>query len=612
MHLSADHVVQLLVEDDSGVDLCLDHASGPSVVHDLLSGVLESVPLETVTDGCLPLSGECGSIDDASLHGSDLTGDHLEDVSDGHTGGDSVGVDDEVGGDSVCGEGHVALVDEPSDDSLLSEPGTELVTQLGDPLVPDLDTDEPGTVLGLGDHDGVDESVLSGPDGDGGLTPLLGGHELCIVVIQEPGGRGLSDEDIGSLDLGLGEHESILFVDEEVCLVSTTSDDLVLGQLELIHLSAGVVAGLCTVGPHEGGPSESSLDGALVHDESILDVVSVEGEDGDAEVLSCGPVAVSDVVHGLGLDHGDLGVLHQVSAGVGPDTVVGGGDSECLLTHSCSHGDTGGGVVLGVGNDSCSDSEDDHGVDLHVGVGLVDLAGHGELLAATGVDDLSVLVLGTDAPEDGISVFSDVHPVDVHGGQRTTATGTSLGNVVGLDEDGCVLLLLGIDPLDDALAEEVGPADLVVAHSLDVLPGECEPSVLDDEQGPPETALVGVDDDLAHLLIVTDVDLVGGESASPALPDLVDEPDCIGVDSDEVSVDVDTGSAAGLDGLDVELPEHPLDVGLGESLGDVDDQRCVLHETAVLTLRGLGRAESSPLGGVKVTSLEVGLGPGKG
>ena len=121
-------MVQLLVEDDTGVDVGLDHASGPSVVHDLLSGVLEPVPDESVADGVLVLTGERGTVDDAALHGSDLSGDHLEHVPDGHTGGDSVGVDDEVGCDTVGGEGHVALVDEPSDDSLLSEPGAELVT----------------------------------------------------------------------------------------------------------------------------------------------------------------------------------------------------------------------------------------------------------------------------------------------------------------------------------------------------------------------------------------------------------------------------------------------------------------------------------------------------
>ena len=82
--------------------------------------------------------------------------------------------------------------------------------------------------------------------------------------------------------------------------------------------------------------------------------------------------------------------------------------------------------------------------------------------------------------------------------------------------------------------------------------------------------------------------------------------------SDTVSVDVDTDTVSALDGLNVELPEHPFDVGLRESLGDVDDECGVLHQTAVLTLGGLGGAQPSPLGRVQVTCLEVGLAPGQG
>ena len=368
----------------------------------------------------------------------------------------------------------------------------------------------------------------------------------------------------------------------------------------MVLLSSGVAALLRTVGPHEGGPSETPLDGALVHDERILDVVSVVGEDRDAEVLTGGPVAVSHELHGLRLDHGDLGVLHEVAPGVGPDAVVGRGDTQCLLTHSRTHGDTGCGVVLGVGDDTGRHSEDDHGVDLHVGVLLLHLAGHGELLVAP------------PAPEHGVAVLAGVHPVGVGGRERVVAAGAPAGGVVRVDEDERVLLLLGVEPLDDSLAEHVPPSDLAVADPLDVLPGDVEPSLVDDEQGPPETSLVAVDDDLAHLLVVADVDLVGDETAPPAGPDLVDELPGVGVDTDEVPVDEDTDSRSGLDGLDVELPEHPLDVGLGESLGDVDDERGVLHETAVLTLGCLGGAEPSPLGGVKVTGLEVGLAPGQG
>ena len=369
----------------------------------------------------------------------------------------------------------------------------------------------------------------------------------------------------------------------------------------MVLLPSGVAALLGTVGPHERGPSEASLDGALVHDQRILDVVPVVREDGDAEVLSGGPVGVLDVLHGLRLDHGHLGILHQVASGIGPDPVVGGGDSESLLTHSGTHGDTGGRVVLRIGNDSRRDTDDDHGVDLHVGVLRGHLGRHGELLSAP-------LAL-----EDDVALLADVHPIDIGLGEGVVASfaGTPLRKIVRLHEDERVLLLLGVEPLDESLAEQVVPSYASLADAFDMLPGEREPSVLDDEQRPSETSLVAVDDDLSHLLVVADVDLIGYEPYAPALPDVGDEPGGIGMRSDEVSVDIDPGAGSGLDRLEVQAAEHPFHIVLGESLGDVDDQGGVLHQTAVLTFGGLGRAQPSPLGGVQVTGLEVGLAPGE-
>ena len=226
-----------------------------------------------------------------------------------------MGVDDDIGGDSVGGEGHLGLADETSDDSLLSVPGTELVSEFGDPLVPDLDPGDGGVLLGHGEHDRVDPSALSVPDGEGCLPPLLGGKGL---LLDEPGGRGLTDEDVSAGDLCLGGDQSVVS-ECGVCCVSTCSDDIGGGDLEVVPLPVVQIVGvllLCTVGPEEGGTSESALDGALVHDDCILDVVSVVGEYRDTEVLSCGLVVVTDVLHLLGLHHRHLGVVEQVSAGI--------------------------------------------------------------------------------------------------------------------------------------------------------------------------------------------------------------------------------------------------------------------------------------------------------
>ncbi len=52
-----------------------------------------------------------------------------------------------------------------------------------------------------------------------------------------------------------------------------------------------------------------------------------------------------------------------------------------------------------------------------------------------------------------------------------------------------------------------------------------------------------------------------------------------------------------------------MDILLAEAFRHVDDERSILHQPAVLTLGGLVGAQATPLRGVQVTGLEVGLGP---
>ena len=149
--------------------------------------------------------------------------------------------------------------------------------------------------------------------------------------------------------------------------------------------------------------------------------------------------------------------------------------------------------------------------------------------------------------------------------------------------------------------------------------------VLDDHERTAEPARVAVDDDLVHLVVVADVDLVGlvaerrRERAGPAaFADLADEVDRLGVESDQVPVDVDPGGTPslgrrglgqhlGADLARVEVPQDERDLLLVRPFRDVDAKGVVLDEAAVLPFGGLVRAETSPLGRVQVARLEVRL-----
>ncbi len=144
-----------------------------------------------------------------------------------------------------------------------------------------------------------------------------------------------------------------------------------------------------------------------------------------------------------------------------------------------------------------------------------------------------------------------------------------------------------------------------------MLPCQRGPAILKDEQGAPEAALVAVDYDLVHVLVVADVYLIREETASPSAANLRHQFDRFIVTSDQVPVDVNTAPVLShLRHAEV-LVEGPFDIGFGGSLGHVDYERCVLDQTAVLSFRGLRGAQSSPLGGVQVTGLEVRLAPCK-
>ena len=73
-------------------------------------------------------------------------------------------VHEEVGDDSVLGEGHVALVYESADDSLLAVPGCEFISQLGYLLGSDGCSDQEARVEGFRYEYVIHPAMLADPD----------------------------------------------------------------------------------------------------------------------------------------------------------------------------------------------------------------------------------------------------------------------------------------------------------------------------------------------------------------------------------------------------------------------------------------------------------------
>ncbi len=371
----------------------------------------------------------------------------------------------------------------------------------------------------------------------------------------------------------------------------------------MVLLAAGVPPLLRLVGPHEGGATQAPLDGGLVDDHGVLHVPAVVGHDRHDEVLASRPLVEVEVLHGLRLDHGDLRVVQKVPPGVWPDTVVGGGQAQGLLDHAGPHGHPRRGVVLRVGDQAGANAQNHQRVHLHVGVSLLQQALRLETLLAGTALELDVAVL---AP--------DVGPLRVVAGERAVAVGTVRGDVVGVDGDVRVLLLLGVDPLHDAVVDEVSPPHLPEAQVLQILAGEDRAAVLQHQKRAAHAPLVAVDDNLVHGSVEADVHLVAEEARPPPLPDFAHEGLRLFVQAHQVPVHVDPGHLRLLP-LHLTGPlirQEQLHAVLVEALGDVDDEGGVLHQPAVLPLGGLVGAEAAPLRGMKVAGLEVGLAARQG
>ena len=80
------------------------------------------------------------------------------------------------------------------------------------------------------------------------------------------------------------------------------------------------------------------------------------------------------------------------------------------------------------------------------------------------------------------------------------------------------------------------------------------------------------------------------------------------VDAVDVAVNVNSVPVGPVIGLvNVKFVEAFTDFNLVDVLGNVDHLGSVLHETAVLSFRGLVGAQASPLSGVQISSFEVRL-----
>ena len=76
---------------------------------------------------------------------------------------------------------------------------------------------------------------------------------------------------------------------------------------------------------------KAAVDRCLVEDQGVLDIVPRERHDGHSCVLPSRQLVVPDQLDRLGLDHGLLGVCHEVEQGVDSVELIVGDGTDGLL-----------------------------------------------------------------------------------------------------------------------------------------------------------------------------------------------------------------------------------------------------------------------------------------
>mmetsp|Transcript_59656 Transcript_59656/g.129706 ORF Transcript_59656/g.129706 Transcript_59656/m.129706 type:complete len:456 (-) Transcript_59656:728-2095(-) len=390
--LVVDHMLESLVVRRAEENGCDHPATCLAVVHDLRASLLVSASVQllgNVLDRHLDEGRGVGLLTDDR---PDLSHNTFDNVTNGHARGYGVWVHDNVGSDSLTCERHVLLLVCDSTSSFLSVTRGEFVADLGDAnrAHSNLDELEPRVGVG-GEHDLVNHANLV-------VTRTDGLIQLDLLVALELDDLGLADDHVVLRHADTRRAQPVLV---DLVVVDRFQHLALLPRrpFELFQvLRAAAVAGpvlLLHKGTIKTTPEETTVDGALVHDDRVFLVVAAVAGDGDDGVLARRELVKMEVVHCVGFHKGLLRVEKHVSEGIHAEVVVGDVNPHGLLAHSALVGVSRGLVVVRERDDGATNAQDDAGVDLTVGVLVRVAVGAVQIVDKHG-DHARLLLLGVN------------------------------------------------------------------------------------------------------------------------------------------------------------------------------------------------------------------------
>ena len=257
------------------------------------------------------------TVRESPIHRTGFARNTFDQLTDGHTCGNGVRIDDNVGSQSVFGKRHVFFRDNHSHRSLLSRTRGEFVTQIRDTFLPNPNFGNPLAFFAFGYEGAVHKPQLAFFGRFGGIDAGC----LDGVVRRETNqdgfvvdGRVFANESEriqpAIIIPGFLAHDGRQRFDVAEPFVN---HDIALSGVFLVGFIGGIV----------GGAEKPAFERALIDEDRVFHVVAGIAHDGDDGVLAVGVFFVVDVFHIARFDKRNLAVVQHHRCLVHPQLMVG-------------------------------------------------------------------------------------------------------------------------------------------------------------------------------------------------------------------------------------------------------------------------------------------------
>mmetsp|Transcript_22559 Transcript_22559/g.51658 ORF Transcript_22559/g.51658 Transcript_22559/m.51658 type:complete len:223 (-) Transcript_22559:2734-3402(-) len=206
MHFIVHQMLQSLIKSGPQKNSSAQGLARVSLIHGFISMFLITHGMQPFTDIFYRDICKRSCITFHTLEHHHLPQQTFDQLSDGHSGGDGMGVDNDIRNDAFRGEGHVFLAVGHTDGSLLSVTRSKFISNLWNTRISDSDLRKSISLLRGGNHNVVHNTIVR--TFHWGTAVPFGiptGHNR--ISLQ---GGCLSNENVFSADAGARLHESVL------------------------------------------------------------------------------------------------------------------------------------------------------------------------------------------------------------------------------------------------------------------------------------------------------------------------------------------------------------------------------------------------------------------